>query len=116
MNIIFVSNGLAKAKTLSMLQVSLIALALILLPVLLTLLLIVPQEAVVQKGVKSLTLPHLRFSFNNPQKHLDAYAVQLGERIAQLILVPIAHAHFEIVTEFTETSRGSGGFGHSGKQ
>lgn len=85
MNIIFVSNGLAKAKTLSMLQVSLIALALILLPVLLTLLLIVPQEAVVQKGVKSLTLPHLRFSFNNPQKHLDAYAVQLGEIQARMM-------------------------------
>ncbi|MDZ4142332.1 MAG: M23 family metallopeptidase [Methylotenera sp.] len=85
MNIIFVSNSMAKAKTLSVLQVSMIALTLISLPVLLTLLLIVPQETAVQQGVKSLIPEQLRFSFNNPQKHLDAYAVQLGEMQARMM-------------------------------
>lgn len=85
MNIIFVSNSMAKAKTLSVLQVSMIALALILLPVMLTLLLIVPQETAAQKGVKSLIPSQLRFSFNNPQKHLDAYALQLGEMQARIM-------------------------------
>ncbi|MSP86415.1 MAG: M23 family metallopeptidase [Methylotenera sp.] len=87
MNIIFISNSMAKAKTLSVLQVSMITLALVILPILLTLLLIVPQEAAVQQGVKSLIPPQLRFSFNasNPQKHLDAYALQLGELQARIM-------------------------------
>lgn len=85
MNIIFVSNNMAKAKTLSVLQVSMIALALIILPVLLTLSLIVPQETTAQQGLKSLISSQLRFSFNNPQKHLDAYAVQLGELQARIM-------------------------------
>lgn len=85
MNIIFISNNMAKAKTLSVLQVSIIALALILLPVLLTLLLIVPQDSSTQQGVKSLIPSHLKFSFNNPQKHLDAYAIQLGEMQARIM-------------------------------
>jgi len=87
MNIIFVSNNMAKAKTLSILQVGMMILALILLPVLLTLLLIVPQEVAAQKGGKSLVPAPLRLSFNinNPQKHLDAYAVQLGEMQARMM-------------------------------
>jgi murein DD-endopeptidase MepM/ murein hydrolase activator NlpD len=52
---------------------------------LLTLLLIVPQETAAQKGLKSLIPAQLRFSFNNPQKHLDAYAVQLGELQARIM-------------------------------
>ena len=85
MNIIFISNKMAKAKTLSVLQVSMIVVALVVLPVLLTLLLIVPQETAAQKGLKSLIPAQLRFSFNNPQKHLDAYAVQLGELQARIM-------------------------------
>jgi murein DD-endopeptidase MepM/ murein hydrolase activator NlpD len=85
MNIILVSNNMAKAKTLSVLQVGILVLALISLPVFLTLLLIVPQESVTQQGVKSLIPTHLKFSFNNPQKHLDAYAVQLGEMQARIM-------------------------------
>lgn len=85
MNIIFISNNMAKAKTLSMLQVSIIVLALILLPILLTLLMIVPHETASQKGLQSLIPSQLRFSFNNPQKHLDAYAVQLGELQARIM-------------------------------
>lgn len=85
MNIILVSNNMAKAKTLSVLQVSMIALLLIVLPVFLMFMLIVPQEPSAQKGVKSFIPSHLRFSFNNPQKHLDAYAVQLGELQARMM-------------------------------
>lgn len=44
-----------------------------------------------------------------------AYTVQPGDRIAQLVFLPIARAQFEIVTDFVSTQRGTGGFGHSGK-
>lgn len=42
------------------------------------------------------------------------FTVSVGERIAQLMLVPVVQAHFDIVDSFTETERGAGGFGHSG--
>jgi murein DD-endopeptidase MepM/ murein hydrolase activator NlpD len=84
MDIILVSNNMAKAKTLSMLQVSMIVLALIFLPLLLALTMIVPQDAASQQGVTSLIPKQLLFSFRNPQKHLDAYAVQLGEMQARM--------------------------------
>ncbi len=84
-NIIFVSNSMAKAKTLSVLQVSMIALALVLVPVFITLLLIEPQDAVQPRGMKALIPAHLKFSFINPQKHLDAYAIQLGEMQARIM-------------------------------
>jgi dUTP pyrophosphatase len=44
------------------------------------------------------------------------YTVTPGDRIAQLVFLPIARTHFEIVEEFKETDRGTGGFGHSGKR
>lgn len=43
-----------------------------------------------------------------------AFTIAIGERIAQLVLVPVVQAHFEIVEQFDETQRGAGGFGHSG--
>ncbi len=46
----------------------------------------------------------------------DAFTIAIGERIAQLVLVPVVQAHFELVDEFDESLRGAGGFGHSGKQ
>ena len=85
MDIILVSNSMAKAKTLSVLQVSMIVATLVLLPLLLALWLIVPQESVAQQGVKSLIPKQLLFSFKNPQKHLDAYAIQLGEMQARMM-------------------------------
>lgn len=45
----------------------------------------------------------------------DSFTIEIGERLAQLILVPVVQAEFEVVQEFTETERGSGGFGHSGR-
>ena len=44
-----------------------------------------------------------------------AYEMQPGERIAQMVFVPVAQVTFEVVAEFGDSARGSGGFGHSGK-
>ncbi|WP_372740424.1 dUTP diphosphatase [Neptunomonas sp.] len=44
-----------------------------------------------------------------------AFTVEPGERIAQLVLVPVVQADFEIVDTFTDTERGDGGFGSSGR-
>lgn len=44
------------------------------------------------------------------------YTVQPGERIAQLVFLPIVRATFTVVNEFISTTRGEGGFGHSGTQ
>ncbi|MDF1762517.1 MAG: dUTP diphosphatase [Oleibacter sp.] len=43
------------------------------------------------------------------------FTIDIGERLAQLVLVPVIQAKFEMVEAFTETERGSGGFGHSGR-
>jgi dUTP pyrophosphatase len=43
------------------------------------------------------------------------FTIAVGERIAQLIIVPVVHAQFAIVPEFTPSGRGAGGFGHSGR-
>lgn len=43
------------------------------------------------------------------------FTVNVGDRIAQLVFVPIIQAEFNIVEEFQQTQRGEGGFGHSGK-
>jgi dUTP pyrophosphatase len=43
------------------------------------------------------------------------FRVEVGERIAQLVLVPVVRAVFEQVDEFDESERGAGGFGHSGR-
>jgi dUTP diphosphatase len=45
----------------------------------------------------------------------EPYTVQPGERIAQLIIVPVVQVELEVVEDFTATSRGAGGFGHSGR-
>lgn len=45
----------------------------------------------------------------------QAYNIAPGDRIAQLVFLPIARANLDIVNVFNETSRGEGGFGHSGK-
>jgi dUTP pyrophosphatase len=42
------------------------------------------------------------------------FEINPGDRIAQMIIVPVIQASFEIVDEFTETQRGSKGFGSSG--
>ena len=44
-----------------------------------------------------------------------AYTVQPGERIAQLVIVPVMQMDLQIVDRFVGTGRGAGGFGHSGR-
>jgi dUTP pyrophosphatase len=44
------------------------------------------------------------------------YTITPGERIAQMIFVPVVQARFEVVEEFEESRRGAGGFGHSGSR
>ncbi len=44
-----------------------------------------------------------------------AYEVQPGERIAQMVFVPVEQVQFKVVEEFADSSRGEGGFGHSGR-
>ena len=43
------------------------------------------------------------------------FTIAVGERIAQLIIVPVVRAEFAIVQDFTPSDRGTGGFGHSGR-
>lgn len=45
----------------------------------------------------------------------DHFTVNPGERIAQLVIVPVAQVAFKVVDEFTESNRGTGGFGSSGR-
>ena len=45
-----------------------------------------------------------------------AFTIEPGDRIAQLVMVPIVRAQFEIVDDFEPSSRGEGGFGHSGRK
>jgi dUTP pyrophosphatase len=44
----------------------------------------------------------------------ESYEVKPGERIAQMVFVPVEQVEFEVVEEFHESDRGHGGFGHSG--
>jgi len=46
---------------------------------------------------------------------VEPFVVQPGERIAQMVLVPVVQARFEVVADFEESDRGAGGFGHSGR-
>ncbi|WP_107865805.1 dUTP diphosphatase [Agitococcus lubricus] len=46
----------------------------------------------------------------------SAFTIQPGERLAQYVLVPVLQAELSVVDEFVATARGSGGFGHSGRQ
>lgn len=45
----------------------------------------------------------------------DAFEIQPGDRIAQMVVVPVVQVEFNIVSDFELSSRGEGGFGHSGK-
>jgi murein DD-endopeptidase MepM/ murein hydrolase activator NlpD len=85
MNIIVVSNKMAKAKSLSVLQAGLLLAALVLVPVLLTLLFITPQANIKEQGVKAMLPPHLKSSIISSQVHLDAYAKELGELQARMM-------------------------------
>lgn len=42
------------------------------------------------------------------------FTIEAGERIAQMVIIPVIQTEFEIVEEFDESPRGEGGFGHTG--
>ncbi|MBD3633369.1 MAG: dUTP diphosphatase [Methylophaga sp.] len=44
-----------------------------------------------------------------------AFEINIGERIAQMVFIPVVQVGFEQVDEFTTSERGSGGFGHTGR-
>ena len=44
----------------------------------------------------------------------EAFTIQPGDRIAQLVLLPIARVTLEVVDTFAASARGAGGFGHTG--
>jgi len=44
-----------------------------------------------------------------------SFTVEPGERIAQMVIVPVVRAEFEIVDDFDTSERGAGGFGHTGR-
>lgn len=46
----------------------------------------------------------------------EMFRIEPGDRIAQLVIVPVVPASFEIVAEFAESERGAGGFGHTGRR
>ncbi len=45
----------------------------------------------------------------------EPFTIEPGDRIAQLVFLPVARVRFEVVDTFVETGRGEGGFGHSGR-
>jgi len=52
-------------------------------------------------------------AWNRSQKE---YTLEKGERLAQLVFVPVIQAEFDVVDSFDESDRGEGGFGHSGQK
>jgi dUTP pyrophosphatase len=45
----------------------------------------------------------------------DSFTIKVGERIAQLVVVPVRRVRFRRVEEFAPSRRGEGGFGHTGR-
>lgn len=46
----------------------------------------------------------------------ESFSLQPGDRMAQLVFVPVVQAEFNLVEDFDASLRGEGGFGHSGRQ
>ena len=46
----------------------------------------------------------------------DSFRIEPGDRIAQLVVVPVIPVAFRVVDEFAESARGAGGFGHTGRR
>ncbi|EMX8571585.1 dUTP diphosphatase, partial [Salmonella enterica] len=46
----------------------------------------------------------------------DSFTIEPGERIAQMVFVPVVQTEFNLVEAFDATERGEGGFGHSGRK
>jgi dUTP pyrophosphatase len=46
----------------------------------------------------------------------EPFTIEPGDRIAQMVFVPVLRADFEVVDEFEASRRGAGGFGHTGRK
>ncbi|MGL4456710.1 MAG: dUTP diphosphatase [Plesiomonas sp.] len=46
----------------------------------------------------------------------ETFVIEPGERMAQMVFVPVVQAAFNLVTEFDQSERGEGGFGHTGRK
>ena len=46
----------------------------------------------------------------------EPFTIRAGERIAQLVVVPVVQVELEVVPDFVASQRGAGGFGHSGQR
>ncbi|PEI04360.1 dUTP diphosphatase [Pantoea agglomerans] len=46
----------------------------------------------------------------------ESFSLQPGDRMAQLVFIPVVQAEFNLVDDFDASQRGEGGFGHSGRQ
>jgi dUTP pyrophosphatase len=57
----------------------------------------------------------IRLRFLNVSKHLAADIYKVGERVGQMMIIPIPTVEFEEVDELSETQRGEGGYGSSGQ-
>ena len=44
----------------------------------------------------------------------ETFRIEPGDRVAQMVIVPVVQAEFEVVESFEESARGAGGFGHTG--
>ncbi len=85
MNIIIVSNNMAKPRVLTLRQVLLFLVMLALLPIAAGWALTTPHDTASRHDVKHLLPQPLRFSLLHPQEHLDALALQLGELQARVM-------------------------------
>ncbi len=47
---------------------------------------------------------------------VETFTIEPGERLAQMVFVPVVRPEFEIVERFETSTRGEGGFGHSGRR
>jgi dUTP pyrophosphatase len=45
----------------------------------------------------------------------ETFRIEPGDRIAQLVVVPVVPVEFRVVETFAESERGAGGFGHTGR-
>jgi dUTP pyrophosphatase len=46
----------------------------------------------------------------------EPFTVEVGERVAQMVFIPVVRPGFEVVEDFDASARGAGGFGHSGRR
>jgi dUTP pyrophosphatase len=45
----------------------------------------------------------------------EPFTIDVGERIAQMVIIPVIQTEFDVVDEFEQSRRGQGGFGHTGR-